>query len=185
MQIYSIYKVTNKTNGKCYIGFDSNWPNRQYQHKSKAKKGKSNYLLYLAINKYGWDNFEWTIIYQSTELEHTLKIMEPYFIMEYNSFQNGYNMTKGGDGTPGHLRDPQIALDHSKRMKSYYSNPENRIKKGEDCSKNWIITDPNGIIHHIKNMAKFCREHNLDTGNMSAVAKGRYKQYKGWKIIPQ
>jgi group I intron endonuclease len=184
MNIYAIYKVTNKINGKIYIGFDSNWPTRKYQHKSRSKKNKT-YKLYQAIRKYGWDNFDWEIIYQSFDALHTLKVMEPHFIKEYNSFNFGYNMTEGGDGTPGHLRDPQIAIEHSNRMKAYFSDPKNRIKKGEDCSKNWIITDPNGIVYHIKNMAKFCREHNLDSGNMSAVAKGRYKQYKGWKIIPQ
>jgi|APCry1669189883_1035261.scaffolds.fasta_scaffold18052_2 group I intron endonuclease len=185
MKIYSIYKVTNKTNGKTYIGFDSNWPTRKYQHKNRAKKGTIKYRLYLAINKYGWNNFEWSIIYQSKELEHTLKVMEPYFIMEYNSMASGYNMTLGGDGTPGHLRDPKIAKEHSKRMKKHFENPENRIKVGERMAKNWIITDPKGNKHHIKNMAKFCKEHNLDPGNMSAVAKGRYKQYKGWTIIQQ
>jgi hypothetical protein len=142
-------------------------------------------MLYLAINKYSWDNFEWDVIYQSMDSVHTLKTMEPYFIQEYNSFAKGYNMTNGGDGTPGHLRDPNIAKEHSARMKEYYSNPVNRLKKGDDCSKEWTIMDPNGNRYDIKNMAKFCREHNLDTGNMSAVAKGRYKQYKGWTIIPR
>jgi group I intron endonuclease len=184
MKIYSIYKVTNKTNGKTYIGFDSNWPTRKYQHKSRAKKN-NKYLLYLAINKYGWDNFEWDVIYQSKDSLHTLKTMEPHFITEYNSFEKGYNMTNGGDGTPGHLRDPNIAKEHSARMKDYYSNPANRLKKGDDCSKEWTIVDPNGNRYDIKNMAKFCREHNLDTGNMSAVAKGRYKQYKGWTVSPR
>ena len=182
--IYSIYKVTNKVNGKTYIGFDSNWPNRKYQHKSRSKKNKT-YRLYQAIKKYGWDNFEWEVIYQSQDALHTLKIMEPYFITEHGSFASGYNMTEGGDGTPGHIRDPQLALNHSKQMKRYYSDPKNRLKKGEDCSKLWTVIDPAGNKHDIKNLAKFCREHNLDTGNMSAVAKGRYKQYRGWTVTPR
>jgi len=181
MQIYSIYKITNKTNGKTYIGFDSNWPNRKYQHKSRSKKNKK-YHLYLAINKYGWNNFEWDVIYQSTDASHTLKIMEPYFIKEFNSFTDGYNMTEGGEGTTNHIRDPQLAKDHSERMKRYFSDPKNKLKKGEDCSKLWTVTDPNGIKYDIKNLAKFCREHNLDSGNMSAVSKGRYKQYRGWTV---
>ena len=182
MKIYSIYRATNKTNGKTYIGFDSDWPSRKYQHKNRSKKNKS-YRFYQAITKYGWNNFEWDVIYQSHDAIHTLKTMEPYFITEHQSFASGYNMTKGGDGTPGHHRNPQLAKDHSENMKRYYSDPKNRLKKGDDCSKLWTVTDPNGNKHDIKNLAKFCREHSLDTGNMSAVAKGRYKQYRGWTVI--
>ena len=100
MQIYTIYKSTNKITGKSYIGFDKNWPSRKKGHQSRAKKN-CNYKFYNAINKYGWDNFEWEIIYQSKDYDHTYKTMESYFIEQYDSYKNGYNMTKGGDGVNG------------------------------------------------------------------------------------
>jgi len=28
-KIYTVYKVENKINKKCYIGYDSNWPKRK------------------------------------------------------------------------------------------------------------------------------------------------------------
>lgn len=98
MNIYTIYKATNVINNKFYIGFDSNWPNRKKHHLKSNKK----YLFCNAIKKYGKDNFIWEPIYQSKNAEHTLKIMEPYFIKEYNSYENGYNMTLGGEGTFGY-----------------------------------------------------------------------------------
>jgi group I intron endonuclease len=101
MIIYSIYKATNKINGKSYIGFDRNWPSRRYGHKSRAKSTECNYKFYNAIRKYGWDNFEWQIIYQSKDYDHTYKVMECYFIEQYCSYDDGYNMTKGGDGVNG------------------------------------------------------------------------------------
>lgn len=101
MSIYTIYKSVNTKNGKVYIGFDSNWPNRSNNHKSASKKQDSKF--YRAIRKYGWDNFEWSIIYQSKDKQHTLKEMESHFINEYDSFHNGYNSTLGGDGTFGHI----------------------------------------------------------------------------------
>ena len=99
MIIYSIYKATNKINGKCYIGFDSKWPHRKRSHKWASKTG--DYKFYESIRKHGWDSFEWEVIYRSKNYEHTRDIMEPYFIKEYDSFKNGYNSTLGGEGTAG------------------------------------------------------------------------------------
>lgn len=99
MVIYTIYKCLNTLTGKVYIGFDSKWPNRVSVHKASYEKQDSKF--YRAIKKYGWENFEWSILYQSKEKEYTLSVMENFFIKEYNSFNDGYNSTLGGDGTFG------------------------------------------------------------------------------------
>lgn len=115
MIIYTIYKVVNKINGKVYIGFDSNWPNRQQVHKSNSKN--IDYKFYRAIRKHGWDNFFWEILYQSKEKNHTLQHMENYFIKEYNSFENGYNSTLGGEGVFGLSRIFTKEERESRRLK--------------------------------------------------------------------
>jgi group I intron endonuclease len=97
--VATIYRAINKINGKCYTGYDSNWPRRLKQHKEKYKN--ENRKFYDAIKKYGWNNFEWEIVYQSWDLDYCLKVMEPHFIKEFNSVDNGYNMTFGGEGTLG------------------------------------------------------------------------------------
>lgn len=99
--IYTIYKATNTVNGKVYIGFDSNYPARKRCHKCCYKT--EPYKFYHALRKYGWESFNWEPIYQSKDKKHTLKIMEPYFIKEYNSFNEGYNSTLGGDGSVGYI----------------------------------------------------------------------------------
>lgn len=103
-----IYKVTNKVNNKKYIGFTKNeLKKRKNQHKNKANNN-SQFAFHKAIRKYGWDNFEWEIIYESWDGEHCLTVMEPYFIAEYDSYgQNGYNMDTGGKkGMLGVKRKP-------------------------------------------------------------------------------
>jgi len=50
-KIYSIYKATNKINGKSYIGFDSKWPRRKHKHHFEYKERTSKF--YNAIKKYG------------------------------------------------------------------------------------------------------------------------------------
>lgn len=113
MKIYTIYKVVNITNQKVYIGFDSSWPKRMNHHKSKFKK--INLKFYDAIKKYGWNNFNWEILYQSKDGDYTLKTMESYFIKEYNSMEKGYNMTLGGEGSLGYKHTPEEKLKNSLR----------------------------------------------------------------------
>lgn len=115
MIIYTIYKSVNTINGKVYIGFDSNWPNRLNVHKSASKKQDSKF--YRAIRKYGWDNFEWSVLYQSTDRQHTLKEMENHFICEYDSFADGYNSTLGGDGCFGRKRSIEERIKQSNSTK--------------------------------------------------------------------
>ena len=100
-QIYRIYKCTNISNGKVYIGYThKDLSVRITEHKSSAKKG-SPYLLHKAIRKYGIDSFVWESIYESFDQNFILNKMESFFIKENNSYYEtgfGYNMTFGGQG---------------------------------------------------------------------------------------
>jgi group I intron endonuclease len=98
MNIYSIYKVTNKINNKVYIGFCCNFQKRIYRHKYNSTILKKNQHFYNAMRKYGFENFSFEEIYSSVEKKHCLSVMEPYFIQEYKSDVFGYNMTSGGEG---------------------------------------------------------------------------------------
>jgi hypothetical protein len=61
--------------------------------------------FYDAMRSYGWDKFIWDEIYVAKELvkpqqSYTLTVMEDRFIQEYDSLNNGYNMTPGGGKFP-------------------------------------------------------------------------------------
>ena len=131
MIIYSIYKSVNKINGKVYIGFDCDWPNRKRIHKCNYSRLK--YKFYNAIKKYGWDNFEWEVIYQSKDRDHTLKVMESHFIQEYDSFINGYNSTLGGEGVFG-VRRKQSQEEKNKRKITMLGNNYGSLNKGRILS---------------------------------------------------
>lgn len=93
-----IYKITNKINGKCYIGKTSNIADRWRTHKNLGYGKEPNKALYLAMQKYGPDNFEYSII---EECKDNWQEREKYWISYYNSYKNGYNMDLGG-GKPPH-----------------------------------------------------------------------------------
>lgn len=149
VNIYSIYKATNKINQKVYIGFDSKWPNRQKDH-FKDFNSKESIIFYRAIKKYGWDAFDWEVIYQSTDGEHTLNIMENYFIVANHSFigyknSNGYNMTLGGNGSLGAKRSKSFKFNQSKLAKEkgwcppQPKTPEEMASKSANLSKSTTL----------------------------------------------
>ncbi len=48
------------------------------------------------------------------------------------------------------------------------------------CKNTYAIISPDGEKFITKNMAKFCREHNLDKSSMSSVSKRKISHHKGW-----
>ena len=91
-----IYKITNTINSKSYIGQTiQNVKERFYQHcATKCSKAVSNMAIHRAIKKYGKSNFIVEVIEEIDSAN--LNDRERYWIKYYNSYNNGYNSTKGG-----------------------------------------------------------------------------------------
>ena len=99
-----IYKYTNKLNGHSYIGQSVDIEKRQYNHKCSAyNENTSDYnsQFHQAVRKYGgFDNFDFEIVAELSPDEYTRELLnnlEKFFIKYYNSYDNGYNATQGGD----------------------------------------------------------------------------------------
>lgn len=91
-----VYKATNKINGKIYIGKTSQELAARIRRHLRAE-----YTFSKALRKYGLENFEFTIIDYSDDNDE-LSQKEQHWIAFYMSKgKNGYNMTDGGEGTPG------------------------------------------------------------------------------------
>lgn len=107
-----IYKITNKINGKIYIGqttqtIESRW--REHKKCSKLNS-KMGYALYRAMNKYSIDNFTIEKV-EKCEIDK-LNEREVYWIDFYDSFNSdkGYNLTLGGGGKKVHNLDENLVL---------------------------------------------------------------------------
>lgn len=131
-----IYKATNKVNGKAYIGFDSNWPNRKIGHLYHSKNETENTsYFHRAIRKHGWENFDWIVLKENATLEDEIILIE-----EHNTFHiggRGYNLTKGGDGNLGWVMSEETkkkisekAVGH-KRCKGRVLSEETKRKISE------------------------------------------------------
>ena len=127
-----IYKVTNKVNGKIYIGQSKNFRKRKRSHINEVENNKDNMIFHKALKKYGIEQFNWEILW--TGEEELLDEMEIYFIKENKSFihsteydgSNGYNMTAGGCGSKGFKHSEESKLKMCNRIQS----KETKLKIG-------------------------------------------------------
>lgn len=88
-------------------------------------------------------------------------------------------------GTVKGENNPMYGRKHSKETRSLMRNkkvgrkiPEKHLGHLIDS---WLIIYPNGDKKIIQNMSRFCKENNLNQGEMSGVAHGRFKDHKGYK----
>ena len=117
MRIYSIYKITNNTNSKSYVGKTNKEVEKRFNEHLKSSEKGSKFILHSAIRKYGPDNFSIEILFQSTsdlisEKEFTT-VYEPLLIDQHKSYHKeyGYNMTRGGEGF-----DSETAKDTARKL---------------------------------------------------------------------
>lgn len=90
-----LYCITNTITHKKYIGVTTDMDRRKSEHFSNSRKGSK--LVQRAIEKYGEDNFIFTIIMEGEDTE--LYALEAKYILENNSLTpNGYNIAEGGRG---------------------------------------------------------------------------------------
>ena len=95
--MYSIYKISNNVNDKVYIGVTTRTIEERFnEHKSRIEERNSLHL-YQAMQKYGRENFKIEKIDTANSLEEMYE-KEKYYIKLYDSYNNGYNMTLGGEG---------------------------------------------------------------------------------------
>lgn len=85
-----IYKITNKINGKSYIGQSNNITRRFKEHCYRDKL-----IIDQAIKKYGENNFNFEILEECT-IEQ-LNEKEEYWIKFFQTNINGYNFSTGGN----------------------------------------------------------------------------------------
>jgi len=127
-----IYKIENKVNGKVYIGksevsIEERWKThirklRNDNHRcSNGKRDK----LQNAWNKYGEENFIFEVIKKC--LPEECNKQEIKHIAKYNSLENGYNQTKGGDGVSGYKWSEKQRQQISENTKKAFQKPE--VKK--------------------------------------------------------
>lgn len=99
-----IYLITNKINGKIYVGQCLGLArDRWCRHKYDARLNRYPSRIGNAIRKYGDNAFDVSILVNNVASKELLDYLEQYFIVMYDTRNPdiGYNLTDGGDGAYG------------------------------------------------------------------------------------
>jgi len=94
-----IYKITNKSNNKVYIGESFNIERRWNEHKLDLENNSHHsYKLQNDYNIYGKNNFKFEVI-EEVRIRNKLVIQKVYllafedkYMKQFNSINNGYNV---------------------------------------------------------------------------------------------
>ena len=165
-----IYMLEDTRNGKKYIG----------KHNGVKKDYWSSGLIPNRIaKKHRRSIFTRTILEENIDSIELLNLREVFYINEYNSFVDGYNMTVGGEGggewiltkTPEEIE--KIALSKSIKMKNRQFSEET-ISKMKNSHTGKKLTD-----EHRSNISKAVKlrggfPHNEETKkHLSEIRKGK------------
>lgn len=180
-----IYKVTNKINGKCYIGHAVNFMKRKNEHIRKANNDDTNkQYFHNALRKYGLENFEWSILKEDASLED-----EKRFIEEYQSFHlhgMGYNLTLGGEGKLG-FRPTESTKEKLRIAHTGKTPTESQLKALHENALKMIGTKrPDDVKERISAAhkgRKFSEEHkrNISLNHASKKEIGKFYQSQEYK----
>ena len=130
-----IYMITNKINGKKYIGQTIRPVEQRFRrHILDAQNGKLDTHFARAIRKHGEENFDIEII-DIAKTQEELNEKEQYWIKYYDSVRNGYNETdavsKCGGNTYQSKSDDELSViaDKIRESKLGSKNPHARAVK--------------------------------------------------------
>jgi group I intron endonuclease len=146
-----IYKITNKLDGKFYIGSTNNLIKRYYTHIHDIRSNRNTCVkLIRAVNKYGEQNFKFEIICECSTND-ILKTEQEYI----NNLEPYYNIAKIAGSNLGIKRTEEVKFKKSISQKKNWENDNYRSKHLENLSKNWKT----GVSHK---MAKLTEEQVIE-----------------------
>ena len=184
-----IYKITNKLNGKVYIGQSRDIDARWRQHIN----AKDNYAIHNAIKKYGKENFKFEVLLECPV--DMLDVWERDMIALYDCMSPyGYNLTEGGEGCKC-SEETRLKLSNIRKGKHFSEETKHKISESMKGKKRQPFSaETKKKMSDVRKGIQLSEETRL---KMSEAKKGKKRQpfsaehkrkisesYKGrhWKI---
>jgi len=189
-----IYKLTCLSENKSYVGQTRRLvETRISEHFNTCKD--SNTKLALAMQKYGRDDWELTILEECNDLD-TLDEREMHWIAELDTYANGYNMTYGGSWVRQEVRSPEHCQKISKAKLQLSlegrlpcQQPDWQRKHSERLMghaptnvQTYRVLHFDGKEERITNLREYGRTRGIPFPTLSDVAYNKAKSKK-WGIL--
>lgn len=178
-----IYMIKNKVNNKIYIGQTiRDYRKRISEHKTDyLSKSHSNKYLSNTFNKYGWDNFEFSVIDTANNIDE-LNEKEINYILQYNSTNKdlGYNIELGGKNSqPSPETLAKMSLSHLgiKQSKEWIDKKIHKAGSEEAKKYGKPKTDEDKVYLSV-NSPKFWKGKSRDQETKDKISKTKIE--RGW-----
>jgi hypothetical protein len=144
-----VYKITNTKTNFTYIGFTKfNIDTRWAQHLYRSFRTNNNIKFDNAIRKYGPDCWTKEIICEVNTHQEAVE-REIHYIQFYNTYEKGYNSTKGGDGNNEIKQSKEANESRSKKLKGVKKSDQTiekfKQRKQTDKTKAKIAASHKGM----------------------------------------
>jgi len=165
------------------------------EHRYHLRRGTHrNRHLQASWEKHGEDAFRF-IVLENTPAETVLDVEERWYqqfkqakFPLYNKHEHVRSQL-GMKHTPDTVERMRRALTGLKRTPEQCERQRQRMQgvkpvhMYETSVKTWPpLVDPEGVVHTITNLRKFCMERGLDTSSLRKVVIGEHPHYKGWRL---
>jgi group I intron endonuclease len=185
MKIYGrIYKIINLINNKCYVGLTTLSLSERFKAHCERGRKDSSYVQ-TAIKKYGKQNFsivELDVAFSKEELQSK----EISWIKKLDTYNNGYNLTIGGESpflTP-EIR-AKISLSKKNKPNLKLKNREITYKQRIEISRTLggntveAVNKKTGEVLHF-DYVKQTSLFGFNPSLVCAVIKGKRNSHKGF-----
>ena len=184
LKTYSIYIIRNSVNDKVYIGQTSQSVKERFrQHLQRAEdKERFTYKIYNAMHKYGKDKF-YVETLESDIPQNLVDQKEIEYIRLFDSFENGYNSTPGGDGkTLSKIEDIEKfkqlyrAKNHYEDIARYFHVSKETVRRTAEALKlpnyrNGVTEEYLRLNCETKTNIEMARELNVHPETISRALK--------------
>lgn len=172
-----VYCATNTINNKSYIGWCIDFKERKASHIRDSRN--VNTKFYRAIRKYGVESFEWHILFDDLGSYEECKWIEKKMIALFDTYNNGYNATLGGDGgftghNSGQFKKGNVPYYAGKKV------PEHIVEKFRKADRSKSYTpvaqyDINGeFIREFDSIKNASIVTGVPAQTISHICKGKY-----------
>lgn len=138
IKIGYIYKLTTPDD-KIYIGKTQNIVKRYYKYKKCVEHG----LMYIEVQKWGWDNINKEILYEGEYNEMLFSDLEKHYIRLFNTFESNNGLNSQSGGKSGFKTSKVSTTKMSKTRTGTKIAEETKIKMSKiRTGKRWKVKDP-------------------------------------------